>query len=799
MIDHPGNLQTQLVALQQECERLRAENACLRGRLPPPKVESVVLQNQPDTATVSNHSSPADKIKFFRSLFRGREDVYPVRWEGRQGKAGYSPACQRDWNASSHKEAKANRKFFPLTDAVIYDHLVGRQTLGVYPLLPDETCWFLAADFDKSSWQEDAQAFQQTCAGWNIAAFLERSRSGRGGHVWIFFAAPIPASLARKLGAAVLTQTMERRHQVGLDSYDRFFPSQDTMPKGGFGNLIALPLQAVPRKQGNSVFLNDALLPYPDQWAFLSSVCRMNLSEIEAIVQQAERMDRIVGVRKSATDDDLPDDPWTLPPSKRRKDDKIAGPFPARVKIIRSNLVYVEKDGLPSAMLNRLLRLAAFQNPEFYKAQAMRLSTFDKPRIIRCAEEFPRHIGLPRGCFDEVSDFLKTHGIEIAVDDQRFSGKPITAEFCGQLRPEQQIAADALLSHDDGILCATTAFGKTVVAAGLIAARKVNTLILVHRRQLMDQWRERLALFLGRPVKSIGQIGGGKRSVTDIIDVAVIQSLNQKQAVDDVVANYGQVIVDECHHLSAVSFEQVLRQVKARYVAGLTATPRRKDGHHPIIMMQCGPIHFQVNAKAQALARPFKHSVIPRPTNFRLMPSAEKPGIHEVYAALAENAARNGLITLDLVRAIKAGRSPVLLTERTAHVDEFAIRLNGLVKHIIVLKGGMGIKQRRTVAERMAAIPDGEERVLLATGRYLGEGFDDARLDTLFLAMPISWSGTLQQYVGRLHRLHDNKREVLVYDYVDDCVPVLSAMFRKRIRGYEAVGYTIQDDSNSDF
>ena len=330
------------------------------------------------------------------------------------------------------------------------------------------------------------------------------------------------------------------------------------------------------------------------------------------------------------------------------------------------------------------------------------------------------------------------------------------------------------------------------MAAWLIAARKANTLVLVHRRQLLDQWRERLASFLDLPIKSIGQIGGGRRSPNGVIDVAVIQSLNRKQVVDDLVANYGHVVVDECHHLSAVSFEQVLRQVKARYVTGLTATPQRKDGHHPIIVMQCGPIRHRVNAKEQALARPFTHSVIPRPTNFRMPPSVEKPEMHELYAALAGNKSRNDLIFEDLLTCIKAGRSPILLTERTSQVDEFASRIAAQVKHVVVLKGGMGVKQRRAIAEQLKSIPDGEERVLLATGRYIGEGFDDARLDTLFLAMPISWRGTLQQYVGRLHRLHDNKREVIVYDYVDDAEPVLSKMYSKRVCGYEAVGYVIR-------
>jgi len=793
------SVEQQLAAALAECERLRAENQQLRERQGLPQVE-VAAQPTDDTAefnstpaTVTSKSSSDEKVKLFRNLFRGREDVYAARWEGRNGKTGYSPAHRKTWSNSFQKRPDEPKEYFPLTDQVIHDHLTGKFTAGVYPLLTDETCWFLAADFDKTTWQDDVRAFLQTCADWSIPAGLERSRSGRGGHVWIFFDAPLPASLARKLGATILTRTMERRHQLGLDSYDRFFPSQDTMPKGGFGNLIALPLQHLPRSHGNSVFLAADFNPHPDQWAFLSSIRRMSFPEIETLVRDAERSGEIIGVRCSVTDDDSSEDPWALPPSRKKKDQPIPGPLPLSVKIVRSNLVYVEKEGLPSAMLNRLHRLAAFQNPEFYRAQAMRLSTFGKPRVIRCAEEFPKHIALPRGCLDEITAFFKSHNVAVQLDDQRFAGNPIEAKFHGQLRPEQQAAANTMLAFDDGILCATTAFGKTVIAAWLIAARKVNTLVLVHRRQLLDQWRERLAAFLNLPIKSIGQIGGGRRRASGIIDVAVIQSLNRKQVVDDLVANYGHVIVDECHHLSAVSFEQVLRQVKARYITGLTATPQRKDGHHPIIVMQCGPIRHRVDAKAQALARPFNHFVIPRPTNFRLPPSTEKPEMHELYAALADNKARNDLICVDLMRSVKAGRSPILLTERTSQVDEFASRLTGLVKHIVVLKGGMGAKQRRAIAEQLTTIPDGEERVLLATGRYIGEGFDDARLDTLFLAMPISWRGTLQQYVGRLHRLHDNKREVIVYDYVDGCVPVLSAMYSKRVHGYEAIGYVIQD------
>ena len=624
------------------------------------------------------------------------------------------------------------------------------------------------------------------------AAVLERSRSGNGAHAWIFFENALPASTARKLGCAILTRTMERRHQLGLDSYDRLFPNQDTMPKGGFGNLIALPLQFAPRRSGNSVFVDTDLHPYPDQWEFLSTIRRMSATAAEEIIADAQRSGDLIGVRISVTDDEYAQDPWTLPPSRKRMERPIEGPLPETVQIIRANLLYVEKQGLPPAMLNRLLRLSAFQNPEFYKAQAMRLPTYAKPRVIACGQDFPKHIALPRGCLTEVLALLRAHHIQPGVRDERVCGVPIEVEFNGQLRPTQEEAVNGITGHDEGILCAPTAFGKTAVAAWLVAKRQVSTLILVHRQQLLDQWQERLAMFLSMPANSIGHIGGGKMHRTGCVDVAVIQSLYQKDGVKDFVAEYGQVIVDECHHISAFTFEQVMRQVKAKFVVGLTATPTRKDGHHPIIYMQCGPVRFSMSAKAMTETNPFNHRVIPRHTDFQMPPSLAEVTIQDVYAALSKDASRNDLIADDIVDAVKLGRSPLLLTGRTEHLQYFVTRLSGAVKHLFVLKGGMGKKQRRQIAEAMAAVPEAESRVILATGSYIGEGFDDARLDTLFLAMPISWKGTLQQYVGRLHRLHDNKRVVQVYDYVDNAVPMLARMYERRLKGYSAIGYTIE-------
>jgi len=748
---------------------------------------------------VSAPSSKEARVILFRSLFRGRQDAYALRWRMKDGTWGYRPADEKDWNAINasqpedrKKVTRLTRTLLPLTDEVVRLHLTGKHTIGIYPLLQDETCWLLAADFDKKTWQEDAMAFVESCARLRVPAYLERSRSGNGAHVWIFFEHAIPAILARKMGCAILTQTMERRYQVGLNSYDRFFPNQDTLPKGGFGNLIALPLQWMPRQTSNSVFVDESLVPYRDQWQLLASVRRTSADQVEWIVNDAARRGQVMGLRMSLSDDDAL--PWMLPPSNKRPDKPISGPFPDNVVLVRSNMIFVPKKGMPPAMLDRLLRLAAFQNPEFYRTQAMRLPVWDKPRVISCGEDFAKHIALPRGCLQEIDQLLQAHEIHFSVADERNAGKPIEAAFEGELREDQAKLVEKALQHDEGVLCAPTAFGKTVVASKLIAERKVNTLVLVHRRQLLDQWRERLAMFLKMQPKSIGQIVGGKAARTGIVDVAAIQSLYHKGDVKDFVAEYGQVIVDECHHLSAFTFERVMKQVKAKYVTGLTATPTRKDGHQPIIFMQCGPIRFNMSAREAAARSPFEHLVVPKTTDFRIAVESSQPTIQEIYAALVTDTVRNKQIINDLTDAIRNGLTPLVLTNRTDHIERLALGSTGL-DNVIVLKGGLGKKQRQALAAQLAAIPDGTPRVILATGSYIGEGFDDSRLDALFLTMPISWRGTLQQYVGRLHRIHHGKKTVRVFDYVDAQVPMLARMYEKRLKGYHAIGYRLEADA----
>jgi superfamily II DNA or RNA helicase/very-short-patch-repair endonuclease len=759
-----------------------------------------------DHLAINDRSPPETKIALFRSLFRGREDVYARRFENRtSGTSGYSPVCGNEWVRGVCEKPRVKcavcqyQQYLPITDSVIRRHLAGRDdrgmdfVMGVYPLLLDETCFFLAMDFDKRSWHEDSHAVLATCGQIGVPAALERSRSGSGGHVWIFFQGPVSASLARRLGAHILTETMEYRPEIGLESYDRFFPNQDTLPQGGFGNLIALPLQKEPRNRGNSVFVDAQSAPYADQWAFLSTVQRIAGATVEQIVRDAGQRGRIVGVRV-VCEEDANDEPWNVPPSGTGSKLAMAGPLPKCLELTLGDQIYIAKDGLPPSLRNRLLRLAAFQNPEFYKAQAMHLSTYGKPRIIACAEDLDRYIAVPRGCLEEVQALLADLHIEMDVRDKRFAGNPLQVTFHGQLRPEQLAAARRMLAHDTGVLSATTAFGKTVIAAWLIAERAVNTLVLVHRRQLLDQWIERLSSFLGLSKKEIGQIGGGKRRANGKLDVAVIQSLVRKGVVKDLVGDYGQIIVDECHHLSAQSFELVARRAKAKYVTGLSATVIRKDGHHPIIFMQCGPVRYRVDAKVAATERPFAHIVHVRPTSFRPLTEADpdrRVQFHTLYQELMADENRNRMICDDVLEALRDGRSPLLLTERKEHLKALADCLEPHVKNIVMLYGGRGMKETRAVASQLAEISEGEDRVLLATGRYIGEGFDDPRLDTLFLTLPVSWRGTIAQYVGRLHRLHEGKAEVRVYDYADLNVPMLARMFDRRCAGYEAVGYTV--------
>lgn len=752
---------------------------------------------------VTHRSDATEKVLLFRSLFRGREDVCARRFESQKtGRGGYAPLCRNEWVRGICEKPRIkcaiclNRDFVTVGEAEIRWHLIGRDShkkpfvMGLYPMLLDESCWFLAVDLDKAGWQNDALALVSVCKKLQIPIALERSRSGNGAHLWIFFKEPVPAVLARKLGTHLLTLTMNERPDLGFSSYDRLFPNQDTLPKGGFGNLIALPLQGAAREKGNSVFIDEALLPYADQWAFLSSVRKLSKAEVDKRVQSAERKGTVLGVRP-VPEEAFALEPWKAPAS-RRAESTVTGPLPERIEFVIADQIYLPRGQLTPSLCNCLLQMAAFQNPEFYKAQAMRLPTYDKPRIICCAEEHEAHLALPRGCLDEVTSLFRSLGIRYRRKDKRFKGVPLSLRFKGVLRDDQQEAALALCKHDTGVLAATTAFGKTVLAAWMIAERGVNTLILVHRRQLMDQWVLRLTEFLDIEEKEIGRLGGGRRKLKGRVDIAILQSVVRKGEVDDRVADYGQVIVDECHHVSARNFELAVRRCKAKYILGLSATVTRKDGHHPIIFMQCGPVRHRVEAKMHGDTSALLRQVMVRPTQFRFLQmdlEDSRLDFTAVMDSLIRDERRNRMICADIKNEMAVrGSVPLVLTERTEHLDLLSEILIEQGVDVVVIRGGMNKSELSLALEKL------EERratALLATGRFVGEGFDHARLDTLFLTMPVSWKGTVAQYVGRLHRRHEGKEKVRVFDYADLNQAMLGRMFDRRCREYERLGYSI--------
>jgi superfamily II DNA or RNA helicase len=660
-------------------------------------------------------------------------------------------------------------------------------------MLLDETCLFLTIDFDRENWMSDAAAFVSICCEKRVPVAMERSRSGNGAHAWFFFSKPVSARLARQMGLFLLTEAIEKRPGLGLTSYDRLFPCQDTLPKGGFGNLIALPLQGESRKNKNSVFTDCEFNPYPDQWAFLAGIEKIRPEFLSSLMSECPCEHRVTGVRFVNLDEDMTT-PWLSLPSRVMKTAPPSEPLPELLDIVYADQLYFEKSALTPWLRNRLVRLAAFQNPEFYRAQSMRLPVYGIPRIVACAEEYPEHIALPRGCLDEVNELLAVHAVQIKICDRRNIGKEIDLKFQGTLRPEQHNAVDKLKRHDTGVLAATTAFGKTVAAAWMIAERGVNTLVIVHTKPLLEQWRKRLSFFLDIPITEIGVFGGGKKKLSGAVDVAIMQSLVHNGVVNDVVGEYGHVVFDECHHLSAPSFEAIARRVKAKYVLGLTATVTRKDGQHPIIMMQCGPIRHRVDAKLQAAAHTFIHIVHIHPTGFyppELKGHNTREHFQELYRALIDDSTRNELIAEQVVNAVKSGRSPIVLTERKEHLKMLEQLLRPRIANVITLCGGFSAKESNAVKKELEATADCVERVIVATGKFIGEGFDDPRLDTLFITLPISWRGTVAQYAGRLHREYVGKREVVIHDYADLNTPMLARMFERRCKGYEAIGYSI--------
>lgn len=752
-----------------------------------------------------------DRVRLFQSYFKGREDVFARRWFSKAtGKSGYQPVCKNEWrqNICDKKNYKCtdcpNRCFASLAYKDVYRHLEGKDenccdVIGLYPIMTDNKCVFLCTDFDDKScthgYKDDVLAFVGVCKEWNVPYAIERSRSGNGAHVWIFFDSPITAYKARRLGNAILIEAMNRNGRMSFQSYDRFFPNQDYLPNDGLGNLVALPLQGKARRNLSSVFVDENFLAYKDQWSFLYSVRKVQEVEVDMLL--ALHIQEELGALTTSSERK----PWVTPtPQNISKDD-----FYGKLTITKADKIYVPLKAISAKALNHLKRLASFRNPEFYSRQAMRFSTYSVPRIISSVDITDDYLAMPRGCWDAIEDFLTENNVMFDVTDETNHGKHISASFRGEERKEQLEAIEAMLAHNNGVLHATTAFGKTVTAAAMIARKQVNTLILVHSRALLSQWHQRLGEFLDIDSKEleqpkrrgrkkvfspIGCLDSTRNTLHGIIDIALIQSCLDEDEVKQFVQDYGMVIVDECHHISSVSFEKVLKNVKAQCVYGLTATPIRKDGHQPIIFMQCGPIRYSADAKSQMEAQSFERYMIPRFTSYRTL-SSDKRNISSLYESLAEDELRNNLIVEDIIKAVDDGRTPIVLTGRKTHVTMLAGKLSSKVRHLIILTGSGTDKEKQEALQRLQNISSKEPLVIIATGKYVGEGFDYPRLDTLFLALPISWKGLVEQYAGRLHREYDGKKDVRIYDYIDIHEPVCDSMYRKRLKGYAAIGYKI--------
>jgi superfamily II DNA or RNA helicase len=763
--------------LVREVAALREENARLRGLLGLDTRASgghevawspTLLPDSPATPSIDASAPEADKVDVLRSLFGARSDVYAVRWEQPStGTAGWSPATK-----GGSARRRSTKDYLPLTDEVFVRHLRGQLTVGIYPLLPGDHCALLACDFDKGSWALDALAYLDACHANGVPAALERSRSGNGAHVWVFLDRLVRASEARAMDTALLRQAMMARGELDLASYDRFFPSQDFLPKAGFGNLIALPLHGGCVERGTTTFLDPTTMqPWPDQWAFLSSVARMSPPAVAALTESLR--------------------PAAAGPLLSLADlANAAGPPPAPAIHARfGSMLSIERAGLPPAVVAGLKHLGSIANPEFHEKQRMRFSTWNTPRYITAYEEDLEYLHLPRGLTERVVELIEGLGSRLDIDDDRPAVQPVALEFVGELRPQQAAAVSDLVDHERGVLVAPPGAGKTVMACAVIAHHKVPTLVIVDRKELIDQWRSRLAEHLGLDVSRIGQVGGGSDRRAGLVDVAMIQSLTRRDD-QSVFEAYGLVVVDECHHIPAVSFQACVQRARSRRWLGLTATPYRRDRLETLISFQCGPTRHEIKPLTVEGADLLRRELVVHHTETKVS-EEDIDQIQRVFETLVEDRPRTTQICRDVHGAVTAGRTCLVLTQRTDHIDKLVAGLADLGSAPLVLRGGLGKRARAAVAEALATRDPDAGIVLVATGSYLGEGFDWPELDTLFLAFPLAFKGRVVQYVGRLLRSHAGKHHVELHDYVDRQIPVLDRMHTKRHPAYRTLGFEI--------
>ena len=663
----------------------------------------------PSHVLVTRNSTAQEKINLYTSLFVGRKDVFALRWyNAKSNKSGYSPVCENKWKIGKcdmKKYSCATCPFklpMPLSDRYIFNHLIGkdsacRDVVGLYPLMEGDICRFLAFDFDShtgssDAWKKDTAAVRKTCAAFSIPVSVEISRSGKGAHLWIFFSENIAAKRARNLGVLILQAAMNERHSLSFESFDRIFPNQDTIPKGGYGNLIALPLQGQAVKNKCSVFVDEEFIPFDDQWAYLNSVKKLSEKDVQTfcveirktvsdflandfdnnkndeasdVVQigTAYKIFRTSATNSNTQSDNLNCQSNILPTQSVQLTQKD---FSSAVRITFSNQIEIKKSGISERALGIFRRTAVFLNPEYFSKLQMRLPFYNIPRYIDCSGETEDALLLPRGNLGYIQKLLNNCNTFYEITDEREKGISIDVDFTAELYEEQKEALQAMLKSDIGILSAGTGFGKTVTAAALIAKRKTNTIILVQTHTLLEQWKKAIKRFLNYEA---GTIAAGKDTSTGIIDIAIIKSLTEKNS-DAVKLRrhiYGMLIVDECHHVSAFGTENLVKSFRAKYVYGLTATPVRRDGRQKIIFMQCGQILYATTAKQMNRVQNFEHYFIPRFTSFHIAADNQantQPSIQNYYSGMVKAEARNILIMSDVKAAVKEGRTPLVLSDR---------------------------------------------------------------------------------------------------------------------------------------
>ena len=762
------------------------------------------------------------------SYFKGRQDVYSLR----SSKKGYYTQCNNFWKYGICPKRDgtkikcqdcSSQDYKELKGRVILQHLQGikedcTDVVGLYPLFPDGTCWFLVFDFDNhdesaepsKEWQQEVNALREMCAVLGIDSLVERSRSGKGAHVWIFFSDPIQASKARKFGEALLRKGAESVSMKSFTYYDRMMPMQDSLPEGKLGNLIALPLQGRALRNGNSAFVDESWNTYKDQWKRLRETRKLSEKEVDDLIKLWCPDDDAMSIFQNAIVEDTAAGQTHLLFGQSPVSTK--GNFHAEdadgsVKIILSDGIYVNKKGLRDRMQNAIRRVAAYSNPQFFQTLKLGFSTKDTPRIVYNGYDEGDYIVIPRGCYDELISQISGAGVRYDVVDKRQKGRKIDIHFNGDLYPEQQIAAEKMLYNDIGVLAAATAFGKTVLGAYLISKKKVNALVLVHNVEIMNNWIKDLNSFLtineelptyttpkGRVKKRsslIGTFSSQKDSTTGIIDIAMITSLGREDNINELVRNYGMVIVDECHHAAAVTHENVLRAVTARYVYGMSATINRGDKQDKKMFMQLGSIRHRYTAKERAQKQGIGHYIYPRFTRLVDLNQSEDKNPADYYRLIMQSELRNMQIVSDTIDCVKRGRTPVVMTKYKEHAQKLYDMLQGSADHVFLLQGGKSLKERAAIREQMAAVRADESLVLVAIGQYVGEGFNYPRLDTMLLAMPISFEGNVEQHAGRLNRDYEGKKDAIIFDYIDQHVPTLKRMYYKRLRAYKKIGYEV--------